>query len=166
MSPDLGPASPVRLPADARDGAPAGSASALRLQAAAEYVAAFRDTGLVPILIPRGHAPGDVIAASGEVLSRAADCFDALDLRGEPSRLPNVELSWSAAARITLAATDIAEAEARANAENLVTVRFEDVRSISTSRWQLRNRVRASTCPDLARAVQRHDSRGRLARDR
>lgn len=153
MSPDQGPASPLRLPADTREGAPADSASALRLQAAAEYVAAFHDTGLVPILVPRGHAPGDVIAASGEILSRRSDCFDTLDLRDEPSRLPNVELSWSAAARITLAATDIAEADARANAENLVAVRFEGVRSISTSRWQLQNRVRTSACPDLARAL-------------
>src|ERR1700684_832466 len=70
-------------------------ASTLRAEAAKEYVAAFRDTGLVPILLPRGQAPGDVIASNGEVVSRRSDCFKAVDVRDDPSRLPNVELSWS-----------------------------------------------------------------------
>jgi hypothetical protein len=130
------------------------SADALRLEAAKEYVTVFRDNGLVPILLPRGHAPGDVVAASGEILSRRSDCFAELDLRDEPSRLPNVELSWSAAARFTLAADQLAEAAARGNAEHIVKVRFEGVRAVNVSRQQLQAQVRAAACPDLARALR------------
>jgi hypothetical protein len=130
------------------------SADALRLEAANEYVAVFRDNGLVPILLPRGHAPGDVVAASGEMLSRRSDCFAVLDLRDEPSRLPNVELSWSAAARFTLGADQLAEAAARGNAEHIVKVRFEGVRALTASRRQLQRQVRAAACPDLARALR------------
>ncbi len=126
----------------------------LRREVANEYVAVFRDSGLVPILLPRGHAPGDVLAASGELLSRRADCFADLDLRDEPSRLPNVELSWSAAARFALGADQLGEADAQGNAEHIVKVRFEGVHVVTVSRRQLQTQVRAAACPDLARALR------------
>jgi hypothetical protein len=95
-----------------------------------------------------------VVATSGEVLSRRNDSFKTLDVRDDPSRLPNVELSWSAAARFTLAADEIAEAAARGNAESIVKERFEGVRSVTVSRAQLLKQVRADACPALAKALR------------
>ncbi len=130
------------------------ASDALRLEAAKEYVAAFRDTGLVPILLPRGQSPGDVIATTGEVLSRRSDCFRDLDLRDEPSRLPNVELSFSAAARFALAAEELLEASVRGKVENIVKLRFEGVRSFTVSRMQLQRNVLADQCPDVGKALR------------
>lgn len=124
-----------------------------RQRVAEEYTAAFRDLAMVPVLVPRDHAPGDVLLASGQFRSRASDCFAALDVRTSSSMLVNVEMSWSAAARVSLLADGIAAAAARGQAEDLVRVRFENVRAVSVSRVDLARKLERDRCPELARSL-------------
>ncbi len=138
-------------PARAQDGQ--ADAAAVRARLQREYADAFRDLGLVPVLLPRGHAPGDVLAAGGELLSSGADCFEGLVPRDAPSRLDAVEVSWGAAARLALGADEIAAASAKGNAEDLVALRFEGARAHTATRRQLRQTVRAEKCPEVARAL-------------
>ena len=128
-------------------------ATAARARLQREYAESFRGLGLVPILLPRGHTPGDVLAAGGELLSSSTDCFTGLVSRDEPSRLDAVEVSWGAAAQLALGADEVATASAKGNAEDLVALRFEGARAHTASRYQLRQAVRAEACPEVARAL-------------
>src|SRR4051812_31946018 len=76
-----------------------------------EYAEPFRRQGLIPVFLPRGQAPGDVLAPGGEFLYRGDECFTGLSPREAGSRLPGIELTWTAAARFALGAEGIADAE-------------------------------------------------------
>jgi hypothetical protein len=139
--------------------APAGAqgptdAAALRAQLQREYAEAFRNAGLLPILLPRGHAPGDVIASSGEMLSRGRECFDGLRPDEAPSRVDAIDLSWNAAARLALGVDAAGTATARGNAEDRVQLRFEGARALLVSRRGLHDSLRAGACPEVEHALK------------
>lgn len=134
----------------------AATAVAARARLLAEYAAPFLERGLVPILLPRGQSPGDVLAAGGELLFEGRECFADLAPRDGPAALipSNVEVSWGAAARLALGADEAASASARGNAEDLVNLRFEGARARAVSRDQLRRTVRPEVCPEVASVLR------------
>lgn len=147
-------------PVQAQDAQVGADTEVVRARLRREYAEAFRGLGLVPVLLPRGHRPGDVLAAGGELLFRGEDCFEGLAPRDEPSRLDSVEVSWGAAARLALGVDAIATASAKGNAEDLVALRFEGARAHTASRHQLRQAVRAEKCPEVARALAENATPG------
>lgn len=126
----------------------AGAVARERLER--EYAETFRREGLIPIFLPRGQVPGDVLAPGGEFLFRSDECFAGLAARETASRLPTIEVSWAAAARLALGAQGIGEAEARGKADDLVSVRFDDPRAQTVSRSELSRAAASERCPEVA----------------
>ena len=116
-----------------------------------EYAAAFLPYGLVPVLLPRGQDVGDVIARlDGTYIARGDECFPGLVPREAPSTLTAVDVSWNAAAQLSLGVEAVAAVEAQGRLENRVQVRFEQVRSRSASLMQLRQHVKRAMVPEVA----------------
>jgi len=125
-------------------------------QLAAEYLDAFKPLGMVPVLIPLGQEPGDVMDKLGEeFVRRRSECFSGLAVQQAPSSLPNLDLTSAAAARLGLGLRQVGEAELKALGGRRVVLRFDRVVVVTVSQGALRQAVNRSACPELGRLLDK-----------